>query len=367
MNDSRAFELLETFPARRRFLPGFQGTALPAFLREQLAQGLAGVVLYPRNFASAIDLLTLTSEIRAAAPGPVLIGIDQEGGTRFSLPSPFTQWPSPAEFGALGDLEAVRSAGEAIGRELAAAGCNLNFAPMLDLHINPASPVTHRRSYGIMPDHVAKMGVAFYQGLAAAGIVSCAKHFPGHGDAAVDPHEDLPVFHGDAMRLSDMELFPFQAAVKAGIPAIMTAHILLPAIDANLPASLSSRMLNDELRSRMKFKGAILADDLGMGAIARRFPLGEAVVKTFAAGTDIAMLCHDLSRLPPAIDAAAAALSSGQLSEQAWAASGARIEKLLELAGKSQPGDLGAIGCDAHQELAASLMHRTGAASRVAS
>lgn len=367
MTDSRALERLAKYPPRRRFLAGFQGTTLPAFLRDQLALGLAGVVLYPRNFESVVGLIALTSEIREAARGPVLIGIDQEGGTRFSLPSPFTQWPSPAELGALGDLIAVRRVGEAIGRELAAAGCNMNFAPMLDLHVNPASPVTQRRSYGVLPDHVAKMGVAFQDGLALAGIISCAKHFPGHGDAAVDPHEDLPVFRGDAMRLADMEFVPFQAAVAAGVPAIMTAHILLPALDPKYPASLSRRMLTEELRERMRFNGVILADDLGMGAIARRYPLAESVITTFSAGTDIAMLCHDLSRLPPAIDAATSALESGQLTPEIWDAAGARIENLLALAGTAQPQDLSVIGSDEHQEFAASLLQRVGSLSRVAS
>lgn len=366
MTDSRVYALLEKYPARRRFLVGFHGTSLPAFLREQLAQGLVGVVLYPRNFESVVGLITLTSEIREAAGGPVLIGIDQEGGTRFSLPSPFTQWPSPAELGALGDLDAVRAVGEAIGRELAAAGINLDFAPMLDLHLNPASPVTQRRSYGVLPDHVAKMGVAFHLGLTSAGILSCAKHFPGHGDAAIDPHEDLPIFHGDAMRLTDMELVPFQAAIAAGVPAIMTAHILLPQIDAKYPASLSARILREELRDRMDFRGVIFADDLGMGAITRRYPLAESVITTFAAGTDVAMLCHDLSRLPPAIDAATAALDSGQLPPETWEAAGARIENLLRLAGKSQPEDLSMIGCEEHQEFASGLAQRVGGATRVA-
>ena len=366
MSDS-APDLLKRFPASRRFLPGFHGTTLPHFLREQLAQGLAGVTLYPRNFESVVDLITLTSEIRAAASGPVLIGIDQEGGTQFSLPSPFTQWPSPAEFGTLGDTSIVRSSAEAMGRELAAAGCNLDFAPMLDLHVNPSSPVTKRRSFGAEPELVAKMGIAFHDGLACAGVLGCAKHFPGHGDAEVDPHEDLPIFRGDLARLCTMELVPFAALVAAGIPTIMTAHILLPEIDADDPASISPRLIHDELRGRMKFQGIIFADDLGMGAIKRRYPLSEAVVKTFAAGTDIAMLCHDLSKLPPAIDAANAALDSGRLSAAEWEAAGTRIQNLLARVAEVPEQDLAVIGCAHHQVLAAEIAHRVGALSRVAS
>ncbi len=127
----------------------------------------------------------------------MLIGIDQEGGTRFALREPFTVWPSAAELGRAGDLQLAEEIARAMAAELRAAGCNLNFAPMLDLHVNAESPVTKDRSFGADPLAVARMGVAFDKGLRAGGVLSCAKHFPGHGDAAVDPHLDLPVFQRD--------------------------------------------------------------------------------------------------------------------------------------------------------------------------
>jgi beta-N-acetylhexosaminidase len=322
-------EVLERFPVAGRFMVGFEGTSLPDAVRELLRQGLAGVALYPRNFTSIEGLSALTAEIRAAARGRVLIGMDQEGGTRFSLPAPFAQWPSPAKLGAAGHASAVRRAALEMGRELAAIGCNLDFAPMLDLHVNRASPVTQHRSYGSDPTLVGRMGAAFIAGLADAGVLSCAKHFPGHGDATVDPHEDLPVFQGTAERLAQAELVPFAAAIAASVPTIMTAHILLPKIDPERPASLSRRLLTDLLREEMQFKGIILADDLGMGAIARRFKPGEAAVQTFAAGTDIAMLCHDWSQVTPALAASARALEEGTLSLKEWQAAGKRINRVL--------------------------------------
>jgi beta-N-acetylhexosaminidase len=308
---------------------GFAGTTLPDAVRELLRQGLAGVALYPRNFTSIEGLTALTAEIRAAASSQILIGMDQEGGTRFSLPPPFAQWPSPAKLGAAADAGAVRRIAQEMGRELAAVGCNLDFAPMLDLHLNPASPVTQYRSYGPNPALVGRMGAAFIAGLADAGVLSCAKHFPGHGDAAVDPHEDLPVFHGTAERLAQAELVPFAAAIAASVPTIMTAHILLPKIDPAHLASLSRRLLTDLLRAEMQFEGIILADDLGMGAIARRFTPGEAAMQTFAAGADVAMLCHDWSQVPLALAATERAVEKGALSLEEWQAAGERINRVL--------------------------------------
>jgi beta-N-acetylhexosaminidase len=341
-------------------MAGFEGTALPRGMREWLAQGLAGVAIYARNFANIEELAKLNDEIRAAAKGPVLIGMDQEGGTRFSLPAPFTQWPSPAELGALGDANAVREIARAIGRELSAVGCNLNFAPMLDLHINPSSPVTMVRSFGADPALVGRMGAAFLAGLAEAGLLGCAKHFPGHGDTFVDPHKNLPVFHGTAERLAQVELVPFAAAIAAGAPTIMTAHILLPKIDAEFPASLSRTMLTNTLRERMNFQGLILADDLGMGAITKHYAPGQAAVATFAAGTDIAMLCHDPAIIPEALATTEQALAEGKLSLEEWDAAGRRIDRVMVTIGPSNKVSLDVVGCAEHQALAAGLREKIG-------
>lgn len=336
-----------------RFMLGFEGDSLPPELRRYLADGLAGVVLYQRNFSNAEGLRGLTTEIRKAAGRPVLIGIDQEGGTRFALKKPFTEWPSPTELGQRGDAEYVREVARAMGTEIRAVGCNLDFAPMLDLHVNPDSPVTRDRSFGSNPDLVARMGVAFHQGLRSGGVLSCAKHFPGHGDAQVDPHLDLPVFAGTMERLESAELAPFAAASAAGVPLVMTAHILLPKIDAENPASLSRRILGGVLRGRLGFHGVILADDLGMGAIAKRYGPGEAAARTIVAGTDIAMLCHDWSAVSPAIAALTKALEDGRLSDDDWGASLERIKAVRTQADFPGPQpSLKTVGCDEHARIA---------------
>jgi beta-N-acetylhexosaminidase len=338
---------------------GFDGDTLPAELAGYLERGLAGVVLYPRNFRNVERLRELAAEIRSAAGRPVLIGIDQEGGTRFALKEPFTAWPSAAELGRVGDLELVNQVARAMAIELRAVGCNLNFAPMLDLHVNPESPVTKDRSFGADPELVAKMGVAFDQGLRGGGVLSCAKHFPGHGDAVVDPHHDLPVFAGTMERLESAELVPFVAAIAAGVPLVMTAHILLPQIDPERPASLSRKMLDGVLRQSMGFAGVILADDLGMGAIARRYGPGEAAIETLRAGTDIAMLCHDWTAVAPAFAAVRNARDEGRFDEAEWRASLERIERVCAHAEPPGPDSpLEILGCDEYRALAAAIRAR---------
>ena len=337
-----------------RFMLGFVGDALPAPLAEYLAQGLAGIVLYQRNFTSAEGLLELTTAILQAAGRPVLIGIDQEGGTRFALRAPFTAWPSAAELGKLGSEEYVAQVAGAMATELRAVGCNVNFAPMLDLHVNPESPVTKDRSFGSDPQLVARMGAAFDRGLRSGGVLSCAKHFPGHGDAAIDPHLDLPVFAGTMDRMERAELVPFAAAVSAGVPLVMTAHILLPQIDPENPASLSRVILDDVLRHRLRFDGVILADDLGMGAIAKKYGAGEAAIRTLQAGTDMAMLCHDWSAVAPAIAAVRRGREEGKFDEVEWQDSLKRIERAcLQSEMKYLPRPpLETLGCQEHRALA---------------
>jgi len=348
-------ETLSKYPVARRFMAGFEGTVLPPWLRELLEQGLGGVAIYPRNFRNADELAALTASIRAAANEPLLIGIDQEGGTRFSLPTPFTQWPSPAKLGAHGEASLVLEMARAMGAELAAAGCNLDFAPMLDLHLNAASPVTQVRSYGADPALVSRMGCAFLAGLAATGVLGCAKHFPGHGETSIDPHEDLPISQNPLEKLEQTELLPFGAAIGAGVRTIMTAHILLPKIDPVHPASASREILTYILREKMKFRGLILADDLGMGALARRYAPGEAAVAAFAAGADIAMHCHDSAQLTHSLAATIRALRTGILSVEEWCAAGERINYILQRIDEPKARSLDVIGCASHRALAARI------------
>jgi beta-N-acetylhexosaminidase len=338
----------------RHLLLGFPGLEISPDLSEMLRDGLPGVAIYPRNFRSPQQLRTLTDAIRHAADASIIIGIDQEGGTKFSLPEPFTQWPSPEELGRIGDAALVEEISRVIAVELRAAGVNTDFAPMLDLAVNPESPVTKGRSFGRDPHVGARMGAAFLRGLAAEGVFGCAKHFPGHGDAMLDPHQDLPIFHGTHERLRQEEFVPFAAAIAADVPMIMTAHILLPRIDSEVPASLSSRVLQGMLREDLRFNGAILADDLGMGALSRRYGGGDSAIMTLRAGTDIAMLCHDSSVVPATVQALASAVDQGRFDSAEWSSSGQRVSALREkIAAADRPTPpLEVIGCREHLLLA---------------
>lgn len=345
-----------------KFILGFQGREIPEELRSYLAAGLGGVIIFARNFSSPADLLWLTNEIQLAAGQPVLIGIDHEGGARFALPPPFTQWPSGEDLGLLDDPGAVESVARGIARELAAVGCNLDFAPMLDLHIQPNSPVTTGRSYGAKPQQVGELGAAFARGLTAEGILACAKHFPGHGDTKVDPHESLPVFDGSFDRLKQTELVPFTRVFEEHVPMVMTAHILMPEVDPENPATLSRQILTELLRKELRFNGVILADDLGMGAIRECMAPGDAAIGTFSAGADMALLCHDWDAVGPALEEVAAAVENRVFPLDEWDASHSRIEELrrrIEIHPRKQP--LSEVGCAEHRALADAIRTRVEA------
>jgi beta-N-acetylhexosaminidase len=342
-----------------KFILGFPGGEIFKELHSYLAAGLSGVIIFGRNYRNPEDLAHLTEEIRQAAGGPVLMGIDQEGGTRFALPPPFTQWPSAEELGFLDDAVVVESVARGIARELVAVGCNLDFAPMLDLHVQPESTVTSGRSYGADPHRAGELGAGFARGLAAEGVIACAKHFPGHGDTNVDPHESLPVFEGTMERLKEKEIVPFARAFEERVPMLMTAHILLPKIDEKNPATLSRRLLTDLLRKEMGFDGVVVADDLGMGAIRERLSAGEAAIATFSAGADMAMLCHDWSVVAPALEEVAEEVEKRVFPAGEWEASRYRIEQLRRRTEK-QPRKvpLAAVGCAEHRALAEKIRER---------
>ncbi len=326
-----------------------------------LASGLAGVALYRRNWESIEGLRALTREIRAAAGRPVLIGMDAEPGGAFALPEPFTQWPTAARLGELNDEKIVQRVAHAIGIELRAAGANLNFSPMLDLHAHAGSPVTKDRSFGANPQRVGALGAAFIRGLRDAGVMACAKHYPGHGDALLDPHHDLPVFRGTSQRLDTMELVPFEAAIQEGVQLVMTAHILLPEIEPKRPASLSRRMIEHTLRERLGFGGVVLADDLGMGAIRKRYGVREAAVEAIRAGSDIVMLCHDWAEVAPAVEAVTS-LASHRHNIADWQASHERIgwirDALKTAESEISAKDLDVIGCAKHRKLSEEISRK---------
>src|SRR3990172_4888276 len=278
---------------------GFEGTSLPSEVSRWLAKGrIGGVVLYARNIESPAQVRALCREIRSAAgrgnPLP-LIAVDQEGGrvARFKEP-PFTWFP-PARACSLFCCrnESVAEAfGAATAAELRAEGIDVNFAPVLDVGSNPRNPAIGDRAFSEDPRTAAALGIAFAKGSLSRGILPVGKHFPGHGDTSADSHEQLPVVRAGRRTLLRRELLPFRRAARAGVPALMPAHVMYPAFDRAMPATLSRKILHDLLRERLRFRGAVISDALEMKAIADRYGIGEATVLAVTAGCDVVLVCR---------------------------------------------------------------------------
>ena len=341
---------------------GFDGTTPPDDLLQWIAAGEVGsVMLFRPNIASPGQVAQLVAALRRAAPAdsPIVVAVDQEGGLVQRLRAPLTEWPDMLSVGKAGDLARTEQVGRALGGELAALGIGWDFAPVLDVHTTPANPVIGNRAFGVTPDDAAAHALSFWRGLTAAGLVGCGKHFPGHGDTHADSHLTLPVVAHDEERLRRVELAPFAAAARAGIDAIMTAHVIYPAFDRNWPATLSRRILTDLLRGELGFGGVIVSDDLGMKAVADRHPIEELAVMSVAAGAD-----HLLIREPAESQRAAfaALVHAGETRSEIRARveeSAARVIKMKSLARVGMPAPAAMLpsllGTPAHKALAASF------------
>ncbi|MBF2001288.1 MAG: beta-glucosidase [Synechococcales cyanobacterium M58_A2018_015] len=272
--------------------------------------GMGGVILLG---GSAVEVALRTRQLQDWAAVPLLIAADiEEGvGQRFSGATGF---PPPMALGAIAqrDLRAATTYAEAMGaitaEEARAIGINWLLAPVVDVNNNPENPVINVRAWGETPEQVSQLTTAFLRG--AKQVLTTAKHFPGHGDTATDSHLDLPVIPHDKARLMQIELPPFQQAIAAGVDAVMTAHLHLPALDPVYPATLSPALLTGELRQRLGFKGLIVTDALVMGAITHRYGANEAPVLALEAGADIVLMPVDPVG---AIEAICAAVESGRI------------------------------------------------------
>jgi beta-N-acetylhexosaminidase len=291
---------------------GFASPSVPAALRAKLDSGEVGAtVLFKRNLVvRAADgappqevtdldaLVALVGELHRAAPDgtPALVAIDHEGGLVQRVRAPATQWPPMFAHDALpaGDDERTAEAvGRAVGDELRALGIDIDFAPVLDVHTNPANPIIGERAFGRDAETVTRRALAFARGLDAAGVIACGKHFPGHGDTDTDSHLELPRIAHDWARLERVELAPFLAAARARLPMLMTAHVVFAALDAARPATLSHAVVTGLLRERLGFAGVVVSDDLDMQAIAAHVGAGPAAVAAVRAGCDALLCCRD--------------------------------------------------------------------------
>lgn len=309
---------------------GFEGESLDETTARLLREGAAGVILFARNFVDRSQVASLCAEIRRAAGArPVLIGVDHEGGRvqRFRGPG-FTDLPSARLVGSWGDPASARGLAETAACELRAVGVNLDFAPVLDVDSNPANAVIGDRSYSSDPAVVAAFGAAVTAGLQSSGVAACGKHFPGHGDTHLDSHLELPRLPHDRARLDSVELLPFRSAIDAGVASIMTAHVVFDAIDPTVPATMSRRVIDGLLRRELGFGGVIVSDDLDMKAIAGRFDVGDAAVRSIDAGCDLLLCCRSVEHRDRALDALQRAIREGSLARDRVHEALARVRSL---------------------------------------
>lgn len=274
-------------------IAGFAGHSIPADIRALAREfDLGGVILFARNVESPEQVADLAREAQSLAKEiPLWISVDQEGGRVARLRSPFTVWPPMLTLGRSGDEELAARFARALAAELRAVGVNLDYTPVLDINTNPRNPVIGDRALGEKPEDVARLGTVVIRTLQAEGIAACGKHFPGHGDTSTDSHLELPLIEHPPDRLDAVELVPFKAAIAADVACIMTAHILVPSLDEQHPATLSSAIVQRLLKNELGYEGLVLSDDLEMKAISSKFSTPDAAVRSLAAGVDVVLLC----------------------------------------------------------------------------
>ena len=327
--------------------PGFTGTRVPPWLLEARADGMQSVCLYGDNAADDGGLAPACVDLHDRLPG-VLLAVDEEGGdvTRVHYPQ-----GSPAVgnalLGRLDDPALTRRSAAAIGAELAGLGIGLDLAPVLDVNSSPDNPVIGVRSLGVDPGLVARHGTAWVDGLQSAGVAACAKHFPGHGDTAVDSHHGLPRVDAPIELLRERELVPFAAAVRAGVACVMTSHVVLGALDADRPATFSPAVIA-VLRDELGFEGVVVSDALDMAGASGGTGVPEAAVRALAAGVDL--LCLGSATTPERYAAVASALvaavRTGRLSRERVAQAARRVRALAARYRPvpGSPGEAPAVG-----------------------
>ena len=322
-------------------------------------------MLFRPNIENPAQVASLVRSLRQSGPAeaPLVVSVDQEGGRVQRLRSPLAVWPDMASVAAAADVQRTRAVGCALGGELAALGIGWNFAPVLDVHTNPQNPVIGNRSFGTCAEVATDHALAFWRGLRDAGVLGCGKHFPGHGDTRADSHLELPTVEHAEQRLREVELAPFACAARAGIEAVMTAHVLYPAWDARLPATLSRRIAHDILRDELGFTGMLVSDDLGMRAVADHYSVEELVVESLLAGVDHFLVREPEDRQLRAFEALVKAGEARAEVRRRIEESAVRVAQFKSKLGVPMPAsadDLARIlGNKENQDLAASFVRVT--------
>jgi beta-N-acetylhexosaminidase len=320
---------------------GFAGPEPPPHLLDLIDQGLAGLVLFARNVGTPAEVASMLQPLqdRAARAGypPLLVSIDHEGGRVQRLRDGYTALPPAMAVGAAADEGLAYALASAAGAELRSAGVNVNLAPCADLNSNPANPVIGTRSYGDDAVRVGAMVAATVRGYQDQGVLATVKHFPGHGDTHQDSHLTLPRIDRQEARFRQYDLVPFVAAVQAGVAAVMSAHIVVPWLTGDAPATLCRRALRGLLRDELGFQGIVMTDCMEMRAIADNQAPGDATVAALRAGADLVLWSHTAAWQLAARDAIGRAMDRGELDERDFAAAAARVRDARERAGAARP------------------------------
>lgn len=327
---------------------GIPGPQLDGATRNELVRMRpSGIILFRRNFEDVEQLRTLVAALHALPSAP-LVSIDHEGGLVMRLREPFTHFPPARAMSLTSDPAVAYAVGYAMGTELAAVGIDLSYAPVLDVDSNPQNPIIGHRAFGADPATVVRFALPFMQGLHDAGVIACGKHFPGHGDTAHDSHLELPIVSRARSALEQTELVPFRAAIAAGIPMLMSAHVLYPELDQDHPATLSRAILDRLLRRELGFEGVLVSDDLEMRALRGAGSIADCAVRALQAGVDWAMVCNDFDESARTFERIRAALVDEELSRRAIEQSADRIRRLRGAVPSQEPASLPIV---AHQQL----------------
>ncbi|MBP1999953.1 beta-N-acetylhexosaminidase [Paenibacillus shirakamiensis] len=314
---------------------GFDGLTPDTNIRDLLQNHLVGgVVLFSRNLENPEQAFALTQQLqqlgKATTGIPMWIGTDQEGGMVVRIKQGIAQLPTAMALGAASDPQLLYEAAKGIAKELKMLGINMNFAPVVDINVNPLNPIIDVRAFGDNAERVTELGIAAMLGFQDGGIVSVIKHFPGHGDTETDSHAELPLLRHSLERLRSIELVPFQRAVHVGADAMMTAHVGIPLLSGgkSIPATLSPEILTGLLREELDFGGLIVTDCMEMNAVTQGIGVGEAVVRALLAGADLLLVSHTYESQLEAVAALERAVADGRLLEERIDAS---VERILHL------------------------------------
>lgn len=294
---------------------------------------VGGFIILGENVKNSSQLLGLVNNLKSLNSKnstPLFIAVDGEGGNISRMPTEFHRIPTNRVIGNTGNYEFAFEIGRVVAYQLKSFGFNMDLAPVMDINSNPKNPVIGDRSYGTNPDIVSRMGVKNMNGIQSENMISVLKHFPGHGDTSVDSHVGLPLVTNNLSRLESFELLPFEEGIINGADAVMTAHILLPKLDPDNPATMSKTILTNVLRNSLKFNGVIITDDMTMGAIVKNYNIGEAAVKSINAGSDLILVCHGNENRVRVIEALRKAAENGTIPMRRIDESVYRILKLKQ-------------------------------------